>query len=161
MYNLSLLTLNNNVDHYALVEYFLLFIPYLTDCSTPVNFSLFINTTENDISNIHIRWNNQLNMNFTYYVNISTNFENDIKTISTDNLYIDFTSRVGVSYNIYISTYCCNNLTEIVDFQFTILRNNSIKVIGDILYNINSINQDNISEVGSFITTISTGMNVN
>ncbi len=127
-----------------------------------MNFSLVINATENDISNIHISWSNQLKINFTYYVNISTNFENDINTISTDNLYIDFTSRVGVSYNIYISTYCCNNLTEIGDFQFTILlRNNSIKVIGDILYNINSINQDNISEDGSFITTISTGMNAN
>ncbi len=87
-----------------------------------MNFRIVINTTENDISNIHIRWNNQLNMNFTYYVNISTNFENDINTISTDNLYIDFTSRVGVSYNIYISTYCCNNLTEIGDFQFTIIK---------------------------------------
>ncbi len=139
----------------------MLFIAFLTDCSTPVNFSIVINTTENDISNIHISWSNHLNMNFTYCVNISTSFENDINTISTDNLYIDFTSRVGVSYSIYISTYCCNNLTEIGDFQLTILRNNSIKVIGDILYNIKSIKQDNISEDGSFITTISTGMNVN
>ncbi len=131
----------------------MLFIPYLTDCSTPVNFSIVYNTTKTDISTIHIRWSNLLNMNFTYHVNISTKFGNDRNTISTHNLYIVFPSRVGVSYNIYISTYYCNILTEIGDFQFTILRNNSITVIGDILYNIKSINQDNISEDGSYLTT--------
>ncbi len=98
----------------------MLFIPYLTDCSTPVNFSIVYNTTNTDISTIHIRWSNLLNMNFTYHVNISTKFGNDRNTISTDNLYIVFSSRVGVSYNIYISTYCCNILTETGDFQFTI-----------------------------------------
>ncbi len=116
--------MNTNVDQYALVLIFFVVYSLLTDCSTPVNFSIVINATENDISNIHISWSNHLNMNFTYYVNISTNFKNDKNAISTDNLCIDFTSRVGVSYNIYISTYCCNNLTEIGDFQFTILRNN-------------------------------------
>ncbi len=128
----------------------MLFIPYLTDCSAPVNLSFVYNTAKTDFSTIHIRWSNLLNMNFTYHVNISAKFRNDRKTISTDNLYIVFPSRVGVSYNIYISTYCCNILTEIGDFQFTILRNNSITVIGDILYNIKSIKQDNISEDGSF-----------
>ncbi len=125
-----------------------------------MNFRIIYNTTETDISTIHIRWSNPLNMNFTYHVNISTKIGNYRKTISTDNLYIVFRSRVGVSYNIYISTYCCNILQKLEIFNL-LLRNNSIKVIGDILYNINSINQDNISEDGSFLTTISTGMNVN
>ena len=94
-----------------------------------------------------------------YYVNISTSSgNNNINTISTDNSYIDFMTRVGVSYNVYISTYCCNNLIEIGNFQFTILRNNSVSVIGDISYNIRSIKQDNVIKNGSYITTISTGM---
>ncbi len=137
------------------------FIIYLTDCSAPVHFSIVHNLTKNNNSTIHISWSNPLIVNFTYmyYVNISTSSgNNNINTISTDNSYIDFMTRVGVSYNVYISTYCCNNLIEIGNFQFTILRNNSVSVIGDISYNIRSIKQDNVIKNGSYITTISTGM---
>ncbi len=53
----------------------MLLIPYLTDCSTPVNFSIVYNTTKTDISTIHIRWSNLLDMNFTIMLIFPQNLE--------------------------------------------------------------------------------------
>ncbi len=74
---------------------------------------------------------------------LSENFKN---TVFTSNVYVDLMMRPGVSYTVYVTTYCCKNLIEIGNFQIFLWKNSSISIVGDILYEIESIKENSNSE---------------